>query len=70
MKRNVAISMGTVEVNGYGMTEAAGGSRRFGDVQIPVSMDEIRPFSRNPLCSVSYLDPRLGTSSLSVPIPC
>ena len=40
------------------------------DVHILVSMDEPNSVVRNPLCSVSYLDPRLCYSSFSVPIPC
>ena len=68
--RDVASSVGTEDVNDHGTTEEAGGSRRYVDVHIPISMDETNPVARIPLISVSYLDPRLGYSSLSVPFPC
>ena len=62
--------MAEEEVNFHGTTEEADDSGVCVDVHIPVSMDETNPVVGNPLCSVSYLDPRLGSSSLSVPIPC
>ena len=68
--RDVAISVEAEDGNGHGPTGEAGSSRCYADVHVPFSMDETNSVVGNPLCSVSYLDPRLGSSSLSVPIPC
>ena len=46
------------------------GSRRCVEAHIPASMDQTNHLAENPLCSVSNLDARLGSPSLSVPIPC
>ena len=68
--RDVAISVEAEDVNVHGTSEEAGSSRCYADIQVPVSMDETNRFVGNPLCSVSYLDIRLGSSSISVPIQC